>query len=423
MHAQSNSPTERRFPLLIVVGIAVVAAVIVAVLLTGGGGAGTAAPVESETATPTSPSPASTATLDPALVAQLDAALDESFAASGLPGVIVGLWVPGQGEWVAARGTADLETDDPMTTDSQQKIGSITKTITTTVALQVIDEGKYDLTLDDTIDRWYPDFPEASRITVRMLMNMSSGVGESGIAQVERICADPHAVADPEATIAIGAATPRTGFAPGDGFTYANTNTFLLGRILEQVTGESLGDLIEQRIIEPFGMTRSRFAPDGQLEAPLTHGYTLFCPDMPQPTDTVDWSNAESWAAGGMVSTLDDIHTWGSALGTGAGLSPEMLAARYDDTALPLDAAGLGYGLGISVHRDPATGCLLDLGHTGAEPGYGTNLNWFATTDSVFVVFANGDGGTGEQVFDVVRALYPVFQSTVTIMPTEPCTG
>ena len=423
MHAQPNVPTERRFPLLIVVGIAVVLAVIVAVLLTGCGGAGTAAPVESDTPAATAPSPEGAATLDPQLVAQLDAALDESFEASGLPGVIVGLWVPGQGEWVAARGTAELENDDPMTTDSQQKIGSITKTITTTVALQVIGEGEHDLTLDDTIDRWYPDFPEASRITVRMLMNMSSGIGESGIAQVQRICADPHAVADPEATIAIGAATPRTGFAPGEGFTYANTNTFLLGRILEQVTGESLGDLIEQRITEPFGMTRSRFAPDGQLEAPLTHGYTLFCPDMPQPTDTVDWSNAESWAAGGMVSTLDDIHKWGSALGAGAGLSPQMLAARYTDTAQPLSADGIGYGLGLSVHRDPATGCLLDLGHTGAEPGYGTNLNWFATTDSVFVVFANGDGGTGEQVFGVVRALYPVFQSTVTVVPTEPCTS
>ena len=183
MHAQPNTPTERRVPLLIVVGIVAVLAVTVAVLLTGRGGAGTAAAGESETPA-AAPSRETTATLDPKLVAQLDDALDESFEASGLPGVIVGLWVPGQGEWVAARGTAELETDDPMTTDSQQKIGSITKTITTTVALQVIGEGEYDLTLDDTIDRWYPDFPEASRITVRMLMNMSSGIGESGIAQV-----------------------------------------------------------------------------------------------------------------------------------------------------------------------------------------------------------------------------------------------
>jgi D-alanyl-D-alanine carboxypeptidase len=419
MHAQPTTTRDIRVPVLIMVGIVAVLVLVVAVLLTGRGGAGTAATGEAPTA---EPSPSLPAALDPQLVTDLEAALDESFAASQLPGVIVGLWIPGQGEWVAARGTADLETGEPMTADSQQKIGSITKTITTTVALQVIDEGTYDLALDDTIDRWYPDFPEASRITVRMLMNMSSGVGESGIAQVERICANPHAVADPEATIAIGAATPRTGFAPGEGFTYANTNTFLLGRILEQVTGESLGDLIEQRITEPFGMTRSRFAPDGQLEAPLTHGYTLFCPDMPQPTDTVDWSNAESWAAGGMVSTLDDIHTWGSALGAGADLSPAMLETRYDDTALPLSADGLGYGLGLSVHRDPTTGCLLDIGHTGAEPGYGTNLNYFATTGSVFVVFANGDGGTGEKLFDVVRALYPVFQSTVTVVPTEPCT-
>ncbi|HWM17934.1 MAG TPA: serine hydrolase domain-containing protein, partial [Microbacterium sp.] len=378
----------------------------VAISLTGCAGPEASAP---EPLAPT-PTEAPAEGIDPQIVTALEAALDQSFAASELPGVIVGLWIPGEGEWVSSRGTADLETGEPMAAGNQQKIGSITKTITTTVALQIIGEGTYDLTLDDTIDRWYPDFPEASRITVRMLMNMSSGIGESGIAQVERICADPHAAADPERVIAIGAATPRTGFAPGEGFTYANFNTFILGRILEQTTGEDLGSLIQTRIIEPFGMTRSRFAPDGQLEAPLTHGYTLFCPDLPQPSDTVDWSNAESWAAGGMVSTLDDIHAWGRALGSGAGISPEILAARYDDTAVPLTADGLGYGLGVQVHRDPATGCILDLGHTGAEPGYGTNLNYFATTESVFAAFANGDGGTGEEIFTIVQGLYPIFQ-------------
>ncbi|MCR2809428.1 MULTISPECIES: serine hydrolase domain-containing protein [unclassified Microbacterium] len=379
-----------------------------------------AGPVSQEASpAPTGQTP--TPGLDRQLVAALEAALDESFAATQLPGVLVGLWIPGQGEWVASRGTANLETGEPMKAGNQQKIGSITKSIVTSVALQLIGEGTSGLTLEDTIDRWYPDFPEASHITVRMLMNMSSGIGPPGMEQIERICAAPYAVADPERVIAIGATTPRSGFAPGEGFTYSGFNTFLLGRILEETTGEDLAGLIQARITEPFGLSRSRFAPDGQVEAPSTHGYSLFCPELPRPTDTIDWSNAESWAAGAMVSTLDDMHAWGRALGAGAGISPELLIARYGDTAPDSGADGLAYGLGVQVHRDLATGCILDLGHSGAEPGYGTNVTYFATTDAVFVAFANGDGGTGEEVFRVVQALHPVFASAVTEMPTQPC--
>lgn len=378
-----------------------------------------ASPASDAAPSPVSPTP--TPALDPQLVAALESTLDESFAATQLPGILVGLWIPGQGEWVASRGTANLETGEPMEPGNQQKIGSITKTIVTSVALQLIGEGASGLALEDTIDRWYPDFPEASRITVRMLMNMSSGIGPPGMEQIGRICADPHAAPDPEGVIAIGATTPRSGFAPGEGFTYSGFNTFILGRILEQTTGEELAVLIRDRITEPFGMSRSRFAPDGQVEAPATHGYTLFCPDMPQPTDTIDWSNAESGAAGAMVSTLEDMRAWGLALGAGAGITPELLTARYGDIAPTSGTGGLGYGLGVQVHRDAATGCILDLGHSGAEPGYGTNVTYFATTDAVFVAFANGDGGTGEEIFPVIQALQPVFASAVTKPPSQPC--
>ena len=278
--------------------------------------------------------PAASATvLDPALRAQLEAALDEGFAASGMPGVIVGMWIPGEGEWVSARGVADVETGEPMGRDNQQKIGSITKTIVGTVMLQVIGEPEFDVSLDDTLDRWYPEFPEASNITVRMLLNHSSGTGEAGRAQVDRICSDPHAIPTSDELIAVGAATPRADFAPGEGFEYANTNYFLLGGILEQVTGDDLATLIRDRITEPFGMDRSRFAPDGKVTAPLTHGYSSFCPAFGEPADTVDWSNGESWAGGAMVSTLDDLHAWGEAIGEGAGVTPELQAARYADLA------------------------------------------------------------------------------------------
>ena len=338
-----------------------------------------------------------------------------------MPGVIVGVWIPGEDEWVSARGVADVETGEPMGRDNQQKIGSITKTIVSTVMLQVIGEPEFDVSLDDTLDRWYPEFPEASNITVRMLLNHSSGTGEAGRAQVDRICSDPYAIPTPDELIAVGAATPRADFAPGEGFEYANTNYFLLGGILEQVTGDDLATLIHDRITEPFGMDRSRFAPDGKVTAPLTHGYSLFCPDLGEPADTVDWSNGESWAGGAMVSTLDDLHAWGEALGEGAGVTPELQAARYADVASIPGQAGAAYGLGTGVEFDVETGCITSVSHAGAEPGYGTNLAYYPLTGAVFAMLGNGDGGTGDAATGGAKALAPLLRPVLNGSPTEPC--
>lgn len=360
--------------------------------------------------------------LDAAVRAELDAALDEGFAESGMPGVIVGLWIPGQDEWVATRGVSDLESNLPMDRANQGKIGSITKTLVGMVALQLIGDGGAGITLDDTIDRWYPEFPHASEITVRMLMNMSSGIGNPGQAQLDRICADPYSPITPDEMIAIGAATPRESFTPGRGFAYSGYNTFLLGRILERSTGTDLGALIDERLIEPLGMTRSRFAPDAVLAEPFNRGYSGFCAELPQPTDTTDWTNHESWAAGAMLSTIDDLRIWGTALGEGFGLTTEMRAARVEDRAAASgDASEYGYGLGVGVHVDPASGCVLDLSHSGAEPGYGSHVQYFATSGAVFALMGNGDGGTGEAFTKVLAALAPVLKTSVADASSTAC--
>ena len=274
--------------------------------------------------------------------------------------------------------------------------------------------------LDDTIDRWFPSFPAADRITVRMLMNMSSGIANPGQAQIDRICADPYSTITPDEMIAIGALLPREPYAPGEGFTYSGFNTFILGRILELTTGADLTTLFDTHLFGPLGMDRSRFAPDGQLEAPLSHGYSLFCPTMPQPTDTTDWALHEAWVAGAVVSTIDDLRTWGLALGAGSGLSPEMLLARITDVAPDSGPEGYGYGLGAVVHVDDATGCALDISHAGAEPGYGSNVVWYSS-GSVFALVGNGDGGTGEAMVEVLRALAPVVTPLVIAEPTTSC--
>ena len=176
-------------------------------------------------------------TLDSGTRAALDKALNEGFAASGMPGVTVGLWIPDQGSWVASRGVADLGTGQPMTPYLQAPIGSITKTFTVMTALQLVGESR--LSLDDTIDQWYPRITDASLIKVRMLMNHSSGIADISQPQVDRHCADPHHFASPEELIQIGAALLRAPFAPGDGSLYSSVNTIILGRILANLKNAS----------------------------------------------------------------------------------------------------------------------------------------------------------------------------------------
>jgi D-alanyl-D-alanine carboxypeptidase len=349
---------------------------------------------------------ATSSTLDSSTRDELEKALDEGFAASGMPGTTVGLWIPGHGSWVASRGVADLETRRPMTPDLQAPIGSITKTFTGLIALQLVGRGR--LSLDDTIDRWYPWITDASLITVQMLMNHSSGIADIGQQQVDLHCADPDHFVNHEELIEIGAALPRAPFAPGDGFLYSSTNTIILGRILEKVTNQSYASLMSERLLEPLRLRRTKLDTDGRLDPPFSHGYTDFCPNLPPLTDTSKWVQF-SFAAGALASTLDDLHAWGVALGEGFGLTKKLRQARIDDIA-----PGGNTGLGIAIQFDPQTNHVISLGHAGSEPGYSANVQYYVCSGAVWALLGNGDGGTGEAFLAVHKALQPVVESLVT---------
>jgi D-alanyl-D-alanine carboxypeptidase len=330
--------------------------------------------------------------------AALDKALDESFAGSGLPGAAVGLWIPQKGSWVATRGVADLATGRAMTADLQAPIGSITKSFTASIALHLAGEGV--LGLDDAIDKWYPEVPEASAITIRMLLNHTSGLPDISQLQLDLHCSDPAGTVSPDELIKAGIALPRESFAPGKGYRYSSLNTIIVGRILEKVTGQSFNDLISARLIEPLGLYRTRLDTDGRLESPFSHGYTDFCQNLPPRTDTSGWPQF-SFAAGALASTMGDLHGWGLALGEGFGLTPALRQAQLDDE------------LGIGVQRDAKTGRVISFGHAGSEPGYSANVQYYPCTGAVWALMVNGDGGTGEAFLALLTALQPVVEPLV----------
>jgi D-alanyl-D-alanine carboxypeptidase len=164
------------------------------------------APVESAESATTS-SLRKAPPLRPATRARIKAAIDRGLAQTGTGGAAFGISIPGRRTYVAARGVADTATRRRMTARLPAPIGSITKTLTVTILLQLAEERKVDL--DATIDRWYPQIAQADRITLRMLANMTSGIGDYVNAVIPQVCARPQRRWRPDELIRIGAGVAR----------------------------------------------------------------------------------------------------------------------------------------------------------------------------------------------------------------------
>jgi D-alanyl-D-alanine carboxypeptidase len=327
----------------------------------------------------------------------LNAALDESFSESGAPGVVAAVQTP-EDTWVETRGVADLSSEEQMTPDVHHRIGSVTKTFTISLLLQAAAEGL--LSLDDTIDQYYEGVPNGDEITLRQMANMTSGVANYGEDNqwANEVLSEPHRVWEPEELAQVGIKGSPL-FDPGTQWHYSNTNTVLLGLVLQQVTGESIDQLYRERIIEPLGLKGTSFpGEDPSLPEPHAQGYTLQGQSSgADPIDATDWSPSVAWTAGEMISTVEDLLAYGRALGTGEGLLPpeqqtERLNSFVSDlpplNQPPLEGT-LAYGLGLGIDRGW-------VGHNGEIPGYNTYLFYHPDLDAVVAVEVNSDISSGD---------------------------
>ena len=319
------------------------------------------------------------------LVASLDAAVQASFAQASAPGAIVGVQTP-EGTWTAAYGLADPDAGMPMEVGMHTRIGSVTKTFVNTLLLQLEEEGV--LSLDDTIDEYVDGVPNGDRITLRMLADMTSGVQSYTLTQefVEILFTRPETVWTPQEVLQIGLdASPL--FEPGAEFYYSNSNTILIGMVIEQLTGQPVQDVLQERIFDPLGLDGTSWpGTSTDIPEPYAQGFTLQGMATPDnPSNTTHWNVEWAWTAGEMISTIDDLLLWGRSLATGRGiLGDEAQAARL--TSFPGES---GYGL--------ALGCVDEwVGHTGELPGYNTSLFHHVPTDTTVIVQANSDIASGD---------------------------
>lgn len=329
---------------------------------------------------------ASTATLPANVVKALESAADKAFTEAAAPGAVVAVRT-GQGTWTKAYGHADGDGKTPMTVGIHTRIGSITKTFTGTVVMQLAEQGA--LSLDDPISKYVPGVPNGDRISLRLLANMTSGVASYTRSKrfTDRYFAKPDTIFTPKELLAVGLAESPL-FEPGAKFDYSNTNTILLGMVVEKVTKKPFEDVLQAQVLSPLHLDNTVWPGESTaLPKPFAQGYTLqgdvAKPDA--PSNATHWNPAWGWTAGELISTIDDLLVYGRALGTGQG----VLKSAAQTERLSSFPGAAGYGIGM--------GCVDGwVGHTGELPGYNTSLFYDTTTDTIVAVQTNSDIASGD---------------------------
>ncbi|MFB8136607.1 serine hydrolase domain-containing protein [Streptomyces mirabilis] len=325
-------------------------------------------------------------TLTPAVTGQLDRTVQQVMREAHVPGVTVGLWTPHQGTYTRSFGVADKSSGRPMSPDLYTRIGSETKTFTVTALLKLVDEGKAGL--DDPIGRYVAGVPNGDRITLRELAGMRSGLfnytEDPGFFKA--FTSDPRRPFTPHELLAYAFGHPVL-FPPGQKFSYCNTNLILLGLVVERAGGKPVQDYIHDNVLAPAGLRHTLFPTDAAFPSPHAQGYTDQTATG-KVEDTAGWNPSWAWAAGAMISTLDDLRVWARTVATGVLpdgttlISPATQKQRL--TTPPTTIPGAGYGLGIFDVQGW-------IGHNGSLPGYESLTIYLPAAQTTLVVLLNTD--------------------------------
>jgi D-alanyl-D-alanine carboxypeptidase len=311
--------------------------------------------------------PASHAAAAPTLASRL-----QGVVAAGSPGVIA-LVNDGHEVKLQAAGVADKSSGQAMRPTDRFRMGSNTKSFVATVALQLVSEGK--LSLDETVEHWLPGILSyGDQVNLRQLLNHTSGVPDYQRLLEPKILAGGDSATrtySPRDLVAM-IADKQPDFAPETSWNYSSTGYILAGLIIERVTGNRLGDELQDRIIKPLHLRHTSF-PIDTTAVPGHHanGYGAVDDSL---RDLTVFNSSAAWATGGLVSTAADMaHYWRALLG-GKLLAPAQLAAMK--TTVPIGhGLPVGYGLGImKFDQYKSKECGTLWGNGGDIPGYSTEF-------------------------------------------------
>ena len=330
------------------------------------------------------------------LRASVQAKLDELHRNAEFPGATVG-FILADGRFASvSAGFSDLENKTPLQPTDKMLAGSIGKTYFAAVVMQLVQEGK--LNFDEKIDKWFgreqwfARLPNARDITVRMLMNHTSGLAEYYELKgfIDTLKTKPDLAFKPEILVEC-VLDNKPLFAAGQGWSYADTNYILVGMIVERITKKSLYSEAEKRILKPLKLTRTIPSNSRTLPGVIT-GYSMtnspFGFEGRLIKDGKFIINPQfEWAGGGYASTAEELARWAKALYEGKVFKPAMLEQML--AAVPAKTGrGDKYGLGVQVRQ---SNWGISYGHGGWFPGYLSEMEYFPEHKVAIAIQVNTD--------------------------------
>ncbi len=362
----------------------------------------------------------------PAYAQRLTPRLQTLMGEMMVPGAVVVVRSPELGDWSAAFVFRDLQKTQAVTIADHFRIGSNTKTMTGTVVLQLVEEGLVDL--DDPIGDYIDGVPNGDLITIENLLEMRSGLPNytMNLYLNQQLDEDRFRVWMPSELLALafgGDIQP-----PDTEYEYSNTNTVLLGQLIEELTGQVAEDAIAERIFAPLGLdeTSLPLAADNSIAQPHARGYmystnvatiessVLSPADQAAalagtllPSDQTFSSHSWTWTAGSAISTAEDLAVYARALVQGGLLGPELQAARLNSMqpSNPAEPAAGAYGWALA-EMGPT------YGHIGALPGYNSFMGHDPDRDLTVIVFTNlnsspqGKAPAAQLAMSIIDELY-----------------
>ncbi|HEY3899704.1 MAG TPA: serine hydrolase [Chthoniobacter sp.] len=295
------------------------------------------------------------------------------------PGVAMLVGRDGQILFQGGYGFADVEKKIPITPETKFRIGSVTKQFTAAAILKLAEEGK--LATSDPLAKYFPNIPNAEKITLRHLLTHTSGL-HSYTERADFFAGVTKPITPADLIASMQKETPD--FAPGTKFKYCNSGYFILGEIVAKVSGKSLADYLRSTFFEPLGMKDTGIYVNATPPAGAALGYAVN--EGESATPALDWDMSWAGGAGAIYSTVGDLFRWTEALHAGRVVNAESLKAMTSPNPLPGSSDGLNYGFGLvlsNIQRLPA------IWHNGGLQGWSSNLVWLPQQKVTLVALAN----------------------------------
>ena len=334
-----------------------------------------------------------------ALKNALQLKLDEWHKAGNFPGATLGVVLADGESFGLAVGFSDRDTRTPMKPTDRLLAGSVGKTFAAATALQLVKQRK--ISLDDKIEKylgrepWFARLPNAKDITVRQLMNHTSGLVRYEFKNefTKDLTANPEKVWKPAELLAYLFDT-KAPFEAGKGWNYSDTNYIVLGMIIEKVTGRKFYDEATKRLLKPLKLTDT-IPQDGPMLKGVVQGYAgtnnqFGGTDAMIVNGKFAINPQFEWTGGGYASTAHDLARWAKMYYEGKAFSPDLLPQVIDGVAAPMLGRETKYGLAAIIRQ---TSAGTAYGHSGFFPGYMTDMMYFPEHKIAIAVQVNTSVG------------------------------